>query len=75
MAGWNNLTDSCDPTSGPLLPVSFFSNNFTDNDTDPNWPATTAIKTAVFRILTGDLDPDVSLYGARELASEILTDD
>ena len=75
MAGWKNLADTCDPTSGPQLPEYFFSNNFTDDDTDPNWPATTAIKTAVFRIFTGDLDPDVGLYGGRELVAEITTDD
>ena len=67
-AGWDDtdgmVSESCTPTSAPDLPDDFFIANFTDNSTDPDTDAAIMdVKTAIFSIYTGDLDPLTTLYG------------
>ena len=62
------VSESCTPTSAPDLADDFFIANFTDNSTDPDSDAAVMdVKTAVFSIYTGDLNPPTTLYGGRLL--------
>ena len=56
-AGWyteeDRVSDTCNPTSAPDLNITEFFNA----------TAAKQVKTAIFRIFTGDLDPPTTLYG------------
>ena len=57
----------------PELPDDFFTAEFSDGSTDPSDSATKDVRTATFKIYTGDANPSTALYGGRQIYKE--TDD